>query len=79
MIYQQLPGYVDDIECILDSSNTFIPILICYTKEDSDKIFDPWGTHCSIIHQNHVAMGERKQKRKQAISLHHLLPEFKRV
>ena len=28
-----------DIECILDSSNTFIPILICDTKGDSDKIF----------------------------------------
>ena len=35
-----------DIECILDSSNTFIPILICYTKGDSDKIFHHWGTNC---------------------------------
>lgn len=35
-----------DIKCILDSSNTFIPILICYTKGDSDKIFYHWGTNC---------------------------------
>lgn len=35
-----------DIECILNSSNPFIPILICYTKGDSDKIFHHWGRNC---------------------------------
>ncbi|CAH3157607.1 unnamed protein product, partial [Porites lobata] len=35
-----------DIECKLDSSKTFIPILICYTKGDSKKIFHQWGTNC---------------------------------
>ena len=36
-----------DIECICrDSTNTFIPILICYTRGYSKKIFHHWGTHC---------------------------------
>ena len=35
-----------DVECILDSSNTFIPILICYTQGDDERIFHHWGTNC---------------------------------
>ena len=38
-----------DIECILDSTNTFIPILICYTRGYSKKIFHHWGTNCADL------------------------------
>ena len=35
-----------DTECILDSTNTFIPILICYSLGYSKTIFHHWGTNC---------------------------------
>ena len=35
-----------DIECILDSTNTFTPILICYSRGYSKAIFHHWGTSC---------------------------------
>ena len=35
-----------DIECILDSKNTFIPILICYTRGFGKTIFHHWATNC---------------------------------
>ena len=28
-----------DVECILNRSNTFVPMLICYAREDDDTIF----------------------------------------
>lgn len=34
------------IECILDRTNTFIPILICYTRGHCKTIFHHWGTNC---------------------------------
>ena len=46
---QQDPGQVmvfADVECLLDSSNTFVPILICYARDDDDIIFHHWGTNC---------------------------------
>ena len=35
-----------DIECLIDSSKTFIPILICFTKGRSKTIYHHWGTNC---------------------------------
>lgn len=35
-----------DIESIHDSTNTFIPILICYSRGYSKTIFNHWGTNC---------------------------------
>ena len=35
-----------DVECLLDSSNTFVPILICYARHDDDTIYHHWGTNC---------------------------------
>lgn len=35
-----------DIECILHSTNTFTPILICYSRGYSKAIFHHWGTSC---------------------------------
>ena len=28
-----------DVECILDRTNTFVPMLICYAGKDDDTIF----------------------------------------
>ena len=38
-----------DIECLLDETNTFIPILICYTKGAKGKILHHWGTNCVAL------------------------------
>ena len=35
-----------DVECLLDSTNTFVPILICYARDDDDTIYHHWGTNC---------------------------------
>ena len=35
-----------DVECQLDETNTFIPILICYAREQEDKIYHHWGENC---------------------------------
>ena len=35
-----------DIECLIDDSNTFIPILICFTKGHLKTIHHHWGTNC---------------------------------
>ena len=35
-----------DIECILDRTNTFIPLLNCYTRGHCKTIFHHWGTNC---------------------------------
>lgn len=35
-----------DIECLLDSTNTFIPILICYTRGREETIYHHRGTDC---------------------------------
>ena len=46
---QQDPGQVmvfADVECLLDSTNTFVPVLICYARDDDDIIFHHWGTNC---------------------------------
>lgn len=46
---QQDPGQVmvfADVECLLDSTNTFVPILISYAIDNEDIIFHYWGTNC---------------------------------
>ena len=45
-----------DIECVLDDTNTFVPILICYTIGRDEHVFDHWGSNCinqfsETIHQ----------------------------
>ena len=35
-----------DIECLIDSSKTFIPILIWYTRGHGKTIYHHWGTNC---------------------------------
>lgn len=38
-----------DIECLIDSSKTFIPILICYTRGHGKTIYHHWGTNCVTL------------------------------
>ena len=35
-----------DIECMLDNTNTFSPILICYTRGYDKKMYHHWGINC---------------------------------
>ena len=61
-----------DIECLLDDSNTFIPILICYTVGRNQRIFHHWGVNCinqflETIHQ----WGAKEKKEKGGA-----LPEY---
>ena len=54
-----------DIECLIDSSNTFIPILICYTKGGDPTIYHHWGTNClSQFLQEVQAWGEDEKNEK---------------
>ena len=32
-----------DVDCMLDRTNTFAPMLICYAREDDETIFHHWG------------------------------------
>lgn len=35
-----------DVECQLDETNTFVPILICFVREDDDPIYHHRGKNC---------------------------------
>ena len=35
-----------DVECQLDETNTFVPIVICFVREDDDPIYHHWGKNC---------------------------------
>ena len=55
-----------DIECLLDSTNTFIPILICYTVGRDEAVFHHWGTNCisQFLEEVHGwAQAEKKEKK----------------
>lgn len=54
-----------DIECLLDSTDTFIPILICYTRGREEIIYHHWGTNCisQFLEEVHGwAKAEKKEK-----------------
>ena len=35
-----------DVECQLDETITFIPVLICYASAANETIYHHWGTNC---------------------------------
>ena len=35
-----------DVECQLDETNTFVPIFICFVREDDDPIYHHRGKNC---------------------------------
>ena len=52
------------IECILESTNTFIPILICYTRGYSKKFFHHWGTNCVDLFIQTLLQWAKEEKEK---------------
>ena len=52
------------IQCILDSTNTFIPILICYTHGHNKTIFHHWGTSCVDLFIQTLVQWAEEQKSK---------------
>ena len=54
-----------DIECILDSTNTFIPILICYTRGYSKTIFHHRGTNCVDLFIQTLLQWVKEEKAKE--------------
>ena len=54
-----------DIECLIDSSKTFIPILICFTKGRDKTIYHHWGTNCvSLFLETVQAWAEAEKQEK---------------
>ena len=53
-----------DIECILESTNTFILILICYTRGYSKKFFHHWGTNCVDLFIQTLLQWAKEEKEK---------------
>ena len=53
-----------DIECILDSKNTFIPILICYTRGFGKTIFHHWATNCVDLFIQRCCNGLKRIRQK---------------
>jgi len=54
-----------DIECIIDSTNTFIPILICYARGYSKTIFHHWGTNCVYLFLEKMLRWADEEKEKE--------------
>ena len=59
-----------DIECILDSNNTFIPILICYTRGQDKTIFHHWGTNCVDLFIQKLLQWAKEDKAKGVQEFH---------
>ena len=53
-----------DIECILDSKNAFIPILIRNTRGCSKNIFHHWGTNGADLFIETVLQWAKEEKAK---------------
>lgn len=56
-----------DIECILDSNNTFIPILICYTRGQNKTIFYHWGTNSVDLFIQTLLQWVKEEKAKEGV------------
>lgn len=69
-----------DVECLLDETNTFKPILICYSKGNG-KIDHHWGSNCVSLFLeslHRIAKEERAEKNKRLGKKpdHGRLPEY---
>ena len=53
-----------DIECLIDSNKTFIPILICFTKGRSKTIYHHWGTNCVSLFLDTVETWAEEEKQE---------------
>ena len=62
-----------DIECITDSTKTFIPVLICYTRGYSKTIYHHWGTNCVSLFLETLQNWSEAEKLEQGLDK---APEF---
>ena len=53
-----------DIECLIDSNKTFIPILICFTKGRSKTIYHHRGTNCVSLFLDTVQTWAEEEKQE---------------
>ena len=53
-----------DIECLIDSNKTFIPILICFTKGRNKTIYHHWGTNCVSLFLDTVQTWAEEEKQE---------------
>ena len=61
-----------DVECLLNRTNTFVPMLICYAREDNDSIFHHWGPNCVQTFINTVFRWSNNNKEELHIFFHNL-------
>ena len=60
-----------DVECLLDSTNTFVPILICYARDDDDTIYHHWGTNCiQTLIETMIDWSNQDKKEENTKELH---------
>ena len=60
------------VECLLNRTNTFVPMLICYAREDNDSIFHHWGPNCVQTFINTVLRWSNNNKKQLHIFFHNL-------
>ena len=61
-----------DVECILDRTNTFVPMLICYPREDDDTIFRHWCPNCVQTFINILLKWVKDNKEELSIFFYNL-------
>ena len=67
-----------DVECIRDSTNTFVPILICYAREDEDPFLHHYGTNCiQAFIKTMLKWTSQDDKEEQTKTLHIFLHNLK--
>ena len=54
-----------DIECIFDSTNTFIPIVVFYSRGYSKTMFHHWGTNCVDLFIQTLLQWVKEEKAKE--------------
>ena len=55
-----------DIECIFDSTNTFIPIVVFYSRGYSKTMFHHWGTNCVDLFIQTLLQWVKEEKAKES-------------
>ena len=54
-----------DIECLIANSNTFIPILICFTRGRDKTIHHHWGTNCVSLFLDTLQKWAQEEKEEE--------------
>ena len=60
-----------DVECLLDGTNTFVPIWICYATDDDDTIYHHWGANCiQTFIETMINWSDQDKKEENTKELH---------